>query len=163
MFSEEILHQTEKLLKTCSKKKLKLATVESCTGGLISAVLTAIPGSSDVFDRGFLTYSNEAKIELVGVPPKIIIDHGSVSEETAIAMAEGALIRSNANISLSVTGIAGPGGGNAEKPVGLVFFACAIREGKTHANSFVFKGSRTIIRIKSVKKGLQIIENTAFS
>ena len=163
MFSEKILSRAEKLINTCYDKKLKLATVESCTGGLISAILTAIPGSSKVFDRGFLTYSNEAKIELVGVPSKIINNHGSVSEEAALAMAEGGLNYSNANIALSVTGIAGPGGGNEKKPVGLVFFACAIRGGVTYSENYVFEGSRTNIRMESVKKGLQIIEKAAFS
>ena len=162
MFSAEILNQTEKLINACYEKNLKIVTVESCTGGLISAVLTAIPGSSKVFDRGFLTYSNEAKVELVGVPSNIIINHGAVSEETAIAMAEGGLTRSNANISLSVTGIAGPEGGNEDKPVGLVYFASALRGGKTYSTSSVFNGTRANIRMKSVKKGLQIIDRAVF-
>src|SRR6185295_7840382 len=108
------------VLLTCRMKKLKVVTAESCTGGLIAAALTAIAGSSDVVDRGFVTYSNEAKREMIGVPWDAILGHGAVSEPVARAMAAGALSRSDADIAVSVTGVAGPGGGSAEKPVGLV-------------------------------------------
>jgi len=110
---------------------LKLATAESCTGGLIAAVLTEIAGSSDVVDRGFVTYSNAAKSELLGVDPALIEAHGAVSEPVARAMAEGALARSAADRAVAVTGVAGPGGGSAEKPVGLVHLAVAVRGGPT--------------------------------
>jgi nicotinamide-nucleotide amidase len=103
-----------------------IATAESCTGGLVSAALTAIAGSSDVFERGFVTYSNEAKQEMIGVPSEIIAKFGAVSEECARAMAEGALRHSRADIAVSITGIAGPGGGTPQKPVGLVWIACAM-------------------------------------
>lgn len=111
------------------KKALRLATAESCTGGLIAAALTAIPGSSDVLDCGFVTYSNEAKRRLLGVPAETLNAHGAVSEETARAMAQGALVGSQADLSVAVTGIAGPGGGSPGKPVGLVHFAAASRDG----------------------------------
>lgn len=108
-----------------------LATAESCTGGLIAGFLTAIPGSSAVLERGFVTYSNEAKVEMLGVPPATIATHGAVSEATARAMAEGALAHSRADVAVSVTGVAGPDGGSAEKPVGLVYLAAAMRDGET--------------------------------
>lgn len=109
---------------------LVLATAESCTGGMVAAAITDIAGSSDVFDRGFVTYSNSAKTEMLGVPAGLIERHGAVSEEVARAMAAGALVNSRADVSVSVTGIAGPSGGSAEKPVGLVHFACARRGGQ---------------------------------
>jgi len=108
---------------------LRLATAESCTGGLVAAALTDVPGASDVFDRGFVTYSNAAKIDMLAVPESVIAAHGAVSAETARAMALGALARSLADISVAITGVAGPGGGSALKPVGLVHFAC-VRRGR---------------------------------
>ena len=107
-----------------------LASAESCTGGMIAAAVTDVPGSSDVFDRGFVTYSNAAKTDLLGVDADLIASQGAVSRDVAIAMAEGALRHSKANVSIAVTGIAGPGGGSVGKPVGLVHFASAIRGGK---------------------------------
>ena len=112
-----------------------VVTAESCTGGLIAGALTEIAGSSDVVDRGFVTYSNAAKIEMLGVPAEMIAAHGAVSAEVARAMAEGALVRSRAQIAVAVTGIAGPGGGSAGKPVGLVWFGCA-GGGKSSASDF---------------------------
>ena len=109
---------------------LKMATAESCTGGLVAAALTDIAGSSEVFDRGFVTYSNTAKSEMLGVPAALIAQHGAVSAEVARAMAEGVLAHSDADIAVAVTGIAGPGGGTTDKPVGLVHFAC-VRRGFT--------------------------------
>ena len=106
-----------------------MATAESCTGGLLAALITAIPGSSNVFERGFVTYSNAAKIECLGVSPRILVDFGAVSGEAARAMAEGALVHSSADMTLSITGIAGPGGGLPGKPVGLVHFGLARRGG----------------------------------
>ncbi|KYB44854.1 damage-inducible protein CinA, partial [Brucella anthropi] len=113
------------VLNACRKHCIMIATAESCTGGLIAGALTDIAGSSDVVDRGFVTYSNEAKNEMIGVPMDLINQVGAVSKEVAIAMAEGALNNSRAGISIAVTGIAGPGGGSAEKPVGLVHIASA--------------------------------------
>ena len=129
MFSVAITLAARALLDSCRARGLRIATAESCTGGLIAAALTAIPGSSDVVERGFVTYSNEAKIELLGVPAELIAAHGAVSMEVALAMAEGALTHSRADIAIAVTGIAGPGGGSADKPVGLVHIAVARRGG----------------------------------
>lgn len=118
-----------RLLALCGERGIMLATAESCTGGLVAAALTAVPGSSSVVDRGFVTYSNEAKMDLLGVRRSTLAGFGAVSRETALEMAQGALQRSRAGLALSVTGIAGPGGGSAEKPVGLVWFGIA-REGE---------------------------------
>src|SRR5690349_19091539 len=118
MFSAALLARAEKLLVDARAKGFKIATAESCTGGLVAGLLTEIPGSSDVVERGFVTYSNEAKAELLGVPHPTLEAHGAVSEQTARAMAQGALKHSRADLAVAVTGIAGPGGGSADKPVG---------------------------------------------
>jgi nicotinamide-nucleotide amidase len=123
-----------------------IATVESCTGGLIGWLLTQEPGASEFVDRGFITYSNEAKTEMLGVPASLIAAHGAVSEPVARAMAEGAINASRANIAVSVTGIAGPGGGTTEKPVGLVYIAISVRGGETRAYEHHFSGDRNAIR-----------------
>jgi nicotinamide-nucleotide amidase len=117
------------LLDLCKSKKLMVATAESCTGGLVAGALTDIAGSSAVVDRGFITYTNEAKHQMLGVPNETIERHGAVSRETAEAMVRGALGQANANLAVSITGIAGPGGGSTDKPVGLVHFAAASRGG----------------------------------
>ena len=117
----------ETLLARCRQAGLTLATAESCTGGLVAAALTAVPGSSDVFERGFVTYSNAAKADMIGVPAELIAREGAVSEAVARAMADGALAASRADLAVAVTGVAGPGGGTAAKPVGLVHLAVAIR------------------------------------
>lgn len=135
---------------------LTVATAESCTGGLIAAALTDIAGSSDVFERGFVTYSNEAKSELLGVPAGLIDVQGAVSAEVARAMAEGALIHSRADIAISVTGVAGPGGGSPEKPVGLVFVGGARREQAAVAERHRFTGDRGAIRGQSVVAALTL-------
>ncbi|WP_072385233.1 CinA family protein [Hyphomicrobium sp. CS1BSMeth3] len=127
MFDENLIRTAEALLATLRARKLMLATAESCTGGLIAGVLTEIAGSSDVVERGFITYSNEAKIELIDVPAEMIAAHGAVSKEVALAMAAGALAHSRADIAVAVTGVAGPGGGSAAKPVGLVHLAAQRR------------------------------------
>lgn len=127
MFSDDLIRSAEALLTTLRARKLMVATAESCTGGLIAGVLTEIAGSSDVVERGFVTYSNEAKTELIGVPAEMIAAHGAVSKEVALAMAAGALAHSRADISVAVTGVAGPGGGTAAKPVGLVHLAAERR------------------------------------
>ena len=131
MFEERLLREAESLLEACRTRGLKLATAESCTGGLIAALLTEIPGSSDVVERGFVTYSNAAKAEQLGVPADLIAVHGAVSEPVARAMAEGALSHSHADLAVSVTGVAGPGGGSLAKPVGLVHLAVARRGAPT--------------------------------
>ena len=131
MFSQELRDQADHLLTRMRSAKLGVATAESCTGGLICALLTEIPGSSDVVDRGFVTYSNRAKTEMLGVPADLIDRVGAVSRETALAMAAGAVTRSRADLAVAVTGVAGPGGGSPEKPVGLVHLAVHHRSGRS--------------------------------
>lgn len=123
---------------------------ESCTGGLVAAAITEISGSSQWFDRGFVTYTNLSKTELLGVPPDLIASQGAVSEAVVRAMAEGALAASQADVSVAISGIAGPGGGSPEKPVGTVWFACASRHHKTTAVSHCFKGDRAAVRSQAV-------------
>ena len=135
----------------------KLVTAESCTGGGVSAAVTAISGSSEWFDRAFVTYSNEAKREMIGVPWDAILGHGAVSEPVARAMAAGALARSNADISVSVTGVAGPGGGSAEKPVGLVHLGAVRRGFEPVAEHHVFPGDRDGIRRLTVLTALAMV------
>ncbi len=135
-----------------------IATAESCTGGLIAAALTDVPGSSAVVDRGFVTYSNEAKTEMLAVPPILIEQFGAVSAEVARAMAQGAVLNSRADVAVSVTGIAGPGGGTADKPVGLVWFGLAKADGYVRVELRVFAvGSRDYVRTKAVETGLQLL------
>ncbi len=158
MFSDELMEQASEILNICRKKGLKLATAESCTGGLISALFTEIAGSSDVFDRGFVTYSNEAKNELLGVPQEMLAEFGAVSEQTAKAMAQGALKNSNASVVIAVTGIAGPGGGSTDKPVGLVHLACQTAGGKSFHEARPFgEIGRHAVRMVTVTRALQII------
>ncbi len=158
MFDRALIHKAKHLLDACRDGGLKLATAESCTGGLVAALLTDIAGSSAVFERGFVTYSNEAKAELLGVPMDLIDRHGAVSEQVARAMAEGALSRSRADIAVAVTGIAGPDGGSAQKPVGLVHFATARREHVTHAAVMRFGDQgRAKIRELSVATALEML------
>ncbi|WP_421850218.1 CinA family protein [Oricola sp.] len=149
------------LLELCVAKDLMLATAESCTGGLIAGALTSIAGSSAMVDRGFVTYTNEAKIEMLGVPISLIEQHGAVSDEVAAAMAEGALAHSNADATISVTGIAGPGGGSDLKPVGLVWFGCAAAWAPTFVHSTMFPDQgRASIREQAVRAALEILAQT---
>ena len=143
------------VLEACRARGITLATAESCTGGMIAAALTDIAGSSDVVDRGFVTYSNEAKMEMIGVSEATLKAHGAVSRETVVEMAAGALARSQAGVALSVTGIAGPGGGSAEKPVGLVWFGLAMTGRETIAERRLFEDrGRAFIRAESVRTAL---------
>lgn len=145
------------VLKACRSHGIMLATAESCTGGMIAAALTDIAGSSDVVDRGFVTYSNEAKMEMIGVSKATLDAHGAVSRETALEMATGALSRSRAGIALAVTGIAGPGGGSAEKPVGLVWFGLATKDRPTIAERRLFEDrGRAFIRQETVRTALEM-------
>jgi nicotinamide-nucleotide amidase len=145
-------------LSDAQAKNLKVATAESCTGGLIAACLTDIAGSSAVVDAGFVTYSNEAKRQLLGVPGDMIADFGAVSEPVARAMAEGAISHSRADISVSVTGVAGPGGGTPMKPVGLVHFASARRNGRIVHDSHRFGDiGRTEVRMKAMEVALKML------
>lgn len=159
MLVDSTLADAKSLLAACRAKKIMLATAESCTGGLIAAALTAIAGSSDVVDRGFVTYSNEAKNEAIGVPMELIHSHGAVSQQVAAAMAEGALARSQAAIAVAVTGVAGPGGGSAEKPVGLVWFGLARTGSAAVTDHRIFPGSRTDIRAATVEHALKMIRD----
>jgi nicotinamide-nucleotide amidase len=156
MFTSSLKSQAKKLLKACEGRGLMIATAESCTGGLIAALLTEIPGSSSVVDRGFVTYSNAAKTKMLGVPASLIKRHGAVSAPVAKAMAQGALKHSDAMLTVSVTGIAGPTGGTQEKPVGLVYIAVA-RGKKVIVEEYRFKGKRGGIRMNAVTKALALL------
>jgi nicotinamide-nucleotide amidase len=146
------------VLAACETRGFMLATAESCTGGMIAAALTGIAGSSAVVDRGFVTYSNDAKTEMLGVRPETLDAYGAVSCETAIEMAAGALAHSRAGIAVSVTGIAGPGGGSAEKPVGLVWFGLAVKGLPPLAERRLFEDKgRAFIREESVRTALSLI------
>lgn len=146
---EALVATAGELLESCRITGVMLTSAESCTGGLIAAYLTEVPGSSNVFERGFVTYSNEAKQELLGVPAAMLDEHGAVSEQVARAMAEGALGHARAEIALAVTGIAGPGGGSPAKPLGLVHIACARRGHPTIHRKCTFgdRGRREIRRL----------------
>ena len=160
MLNTKILDRAAEVIKVFKEKNRKLATVESCTGGLITAYLTGVSGSSEVVDRGFTTYSNEAKNELVGVPMELINCYGAVSDEVARSMAEGGLKNSRADVTISVTGIAGPGGGSPEKPVGLVHFGYASHLKGTSSCHKIFGGNRTNVRESTVLKAFQLLELT---
>ena len=142
------------LLQRYRDLNLKIATAESCTGGLIAGTLTAIAGSSDVYERGWVTYSNESKREQLGVSLSLLEDHGAVSGEVAEAMAKGALHRSKADVTVSVTGVAGPGGGSVEKPVGLVFIGLARKDGWSQVERCQFDGDRDSVRAQTVTRAL---------
>ncbi|MCL4767643.1 MAG: CinA family protein [Hyphomicrobiaceae bacterium] len=158
MFPADLLDEARRLIELMRARRMLLVTAESCTGGLVSALLTEVPGSSDVLERGFVTYSNAAKADCLGVDAQIITAHGAVSEEVARAMAEGALARSAADIAVSVTGVAGPGGGSAEKPVGLVHFAAARKGQPTiHLERRFADLGRTAIRLESVRAALDLV------
>lgn len=148
------------LLDKCRSRGVKIAAAESCTGGMVSALLTSIAGSSDVFDCGFVTYSNEAKIGVLDVSPDIIAEFGAVSRECALAMAHGAILKSSATLAVSITGIAGPSGGSAAKPVGLVHFACAQKNGATrHREARFGEIGREGVRRASVEVALEMLES----
>jgi nicotinamide-nucleotide amidase len=162
MFTPELTGRAAAVLDLCRGKGLMLATAESCTGGLIAAVITSVPGSSDVLDCGFVTYSNAAKTRMTGVPAELIARHGAVSEEVARAMAEGALAHSAADVSVAVTGVAGPGGGTALKPVGLVHCAAARKGFPTHARVLRLGDiGRDGVRIETVRAALEMIYEIA--
>ncbi len=147
-------------LDACRRAGARASVAESCTGGLIAAALTAVPGSSDVVDRGYVCYSDQAKQDLLGVPAALLAAHGAVSEAVARAMAEGALQRSGpgVQVAVAVTGIAGPGGGTPDKPVGLVYLAAASTGRVTHAERALFAGDRDAIREASARRALQLLQ-----
>jgi len=161
MLCSNIIDAAAETIAVCKAAGLMVATVESCTGGLVAGALTAVSGSSDVLDRGFVTYSNEAKNELVGVPMALIEAHGAVSTEVAEAMARGGVERSNAQIAVAITGIAGPSGGSATKPVGLVHFGCFREGGMIALYHEIYQGDRDAVRAASIMQALSMIRRAA--
>jgi nicotinamide-nucleotide amidase len=159
MTDDAIRDTAARVLDVCRIHGLKVATAESCTGGLVAGALTEIPGSSDVLDRGFVTYSNAAKEAMLRVPISTLEQHGAVSRETAEAMAAGALAMSNADLAVAITGIAGPGGGSAAKPVGLVHFAAAARDGRRFHREIRYGDiGRSPVRAHAVAEALAMLE-----
>jgi len=164
VIDEEIRAAATRVLDLCRARGRQVATAESCTGGLVAGALTEIAGSSDVVDRGFVTYSDEAKMEMLGVPAATLDTYGAVSKQTAEAMAQGALTHSAADLTVSITGVAGPGGGSAEKPVGLVHFAAAARDGRRiHHEARYGDIGRSEVRRRSVLQALAMLATLAES
>jgi nicotinamide-nucleotide amidase len=162
MIDDAMRRTASRLLDLCRAQGLHIATAESCTGGLVAGALTEIAGSSDVVDRGFVTYSNAAKQAMLDVPATILARHGAVSAQTAAAMAKGALKHSEADLAVAITGVAGPGGGSKRKPVGLVYFAAASRTGRRIARTRRFgKIGRRRVRERSVLQALALLEELA--
>jgi nicotinamide-nucleotide amidase len=157
MFPRDLNALAQKVISVYTAQKLKLVTAESCTGGLIAGALTDISGSSAVVERGFVTYSNDAKMEVLGVDSLALEQFGAVSSEVAAQMARGALEFSHADVAVSVTGIAGPDGGSAEKPVGLVYFGLATRGGTVMHYKCNFAGDRENVRIQAVSEALKLL------
>jgi nicotinamide-nucleotide amidase len=161
MLEQDLNAQAEALLALCRARRLKIASAESCTGGLVAATLTEIAGSSDVFERGFVTYSNEAKQSLLGVPTETLARHGAVSRETAEAMASGALAHAPVDLAVAITGIAGPGGAVPGKPVGLVHFAAASRSALIHRERRFGDIGRAEVRRAAVVEALAMLYELA--
>ena len=160
IFEPEIIARAASILQRARAQNLKIATAESCTGGLVAALFTEIPGSSATFDRGFVVYSNAAKQDMLGVPAELIETHGAVSAQTACAMAEGALAHSQADIAIAITGVAGPGGGSAEIPVGLVHFASARAGAPTMPVEMRYGDmGRANVRRAALESALDLIES----
>jgi len=160
--TNELQYAATAVLAACRARRWKLATAESCTGGLVAGALTEIAGSSDVLDRGFVTYSNEAKQQMLGVPQETLRDYGAVSRQTAEAMARGVLLKSKVDLAVAITGVAGPGGGSADKPVGLVHFAVESRDGTSmHAAKRYGDIGRKEVREKSVLQALAMLKDLA--
>jgi nicotinamide-nucleotide amidase len=158
----QLIKSAERILSLCRAGGFTIVTAESCTGGLVAATLTEISGSSDVFERGFVTYSNAAKEAMLGVPATILDRYGAVSQETAEAMAAGALAHSPAHFAVAITGIAGPTGGSKDKPVGLVHFAAAARDGRrVHREKRFGDIGRRQVRLASVAEALALLEGLA--
>ena len=161
MFDPETLALAEAVLALCRARQWHLATAESCTGGLVAAALTAIGGSSDVIERGFVAYSNDAKMELLGVSADTIAAHGAVSAQTAAAMARGAVARAPVDLAVSITGVVGPGGGTPQKPVGLVYLGVARKDGAARVERRIFPGDRTEIRNAALALALELLQDEA--
>ena len=159
MIDAQIREAATRVLELCRARGLHVASAESCTGGLVAAALTEIPGSSDVVDRGFVTYSDDAKRAMLGVPAATLKRYGAVSAQTAKAMAAGALKNSRADLAVSITGIAGPGGGSKQKPAGLVYFAAASRDGRRIARKRLYGDiGRRQVRLRSVAEALALLQ-----
>ena len=161
MFDPDSLKLAEAVLAACRTRSWRVATAESCTGGLVAAALTAIAGASDVVERGFVAYSNKAKTELLGVPAETIGAHGAISAETAAAMAQGAVLRAGVDLAVSVTGIAGPGGGTPQKPVGLVYLGVARKDAATRVERRMFPGDRAAVRQAALVEALALLQAEA--
>ncbi|MCM2292860.1 CinA family protein [Allorhizobium sp. BGMRC 0089] len=162
LFAAEIETVAKAIIEDFTRRGLTIATAESCTGGLIAGALTEISGSSAVVLCGYVTYSNQAKMDMLGVPALTLETHGAVSRQTALAMAQGALYRSGAEISIAVTGIAGPGGGSAEKPVGLVHLAAMSRKGSTlHRQMRYGDLGREGVRLATLETALEMVKQAA--
>lgn len=160
--TDEAFAAATALVKLCIDKKLTIATAESCTGGLVAGALTDVPGSSAVLDRGFVTYSNAAKQQMLGVPVATLKQYGEVSRQTAEAMARGALAKAKVDLAVAITGIAGPGGATPDKPVGLVHFAATARDGTSmHAAMRYGDIGRGKVRRKSVLQALAMLKELA--
>ena len=157
MFLNEQVKLAEKVIIACKKRSLRLATAESCTGGLIAGCLTSVSGASEVLQFGFVTYSNQAKINMLGVSTGVLSEHGAVSEIVSKSMANGAISSGNADISVSVTGIAGPGGGSTEKPVGLVHISVAREHYNTMHERHFFDGDRDAVRSQTITAALNLL------
>ena len=161
MFGSDTLALAERVLTACRARGWRLATAESCTGGLVAAALTAIAGASDVVECGFVTYSNKAKRELLGVPAATIAAHGAVSAETAAAMVHSAIARAPIDLAVSVTGLAGPGGGTPQKPIGLVYVGVARKDGVARVERRIFPGDRAAVRDAAVMLALELLHAEA--
>ncbi len=157
MFAKTTMDLAQKVIAALAKENKMIVTAESCTGGLLAGALTSVPGSSEVVYGGFVTYANQAKTDMLGVDARLIQSHGAVSEPVAIAMAEGAILPGGIDISVSVTGIAGPGGASVEKPVGLVHLASARTESPTLHERHVFDGDREKIRLQAIDAALKLL------
>jgi nicotinamide-nucleotide amidase len=159
-FDKVLVDKADALLARCRMRRATIATAESCTGGMIAALLTSVAGSSEVFDRSFVTYSNQSKIDMLGVLPEMLAAHGAVSSQCAEAMTAGVLARSPAMLAVAVTGIAGPGGGTLHKPVGLVHFGCAMRGGRVYLKELRFGDrGRHEIRLAAVDTALDMLRD----
>jgi nicotinamide-nucleotide amidase len=155
MTEDDVTERARQLGRSCKRRRVVLATAESCTGGGIATAITRISGSAKWFERGFVTYDNTAKKEMLGVDAKTLKEHGAVSEEVAIEMATGAIARSHADVAVAVTGIAGPTGAAPGKPVGTVHFAWATRGGVVQARKLHFRGGRVAVRMQTVYVAIQ--------
>lgn len=161
MFSESLLARASAALEAARARGLRIATAETCTGGLVSGCLTSVPGASEVFERGFVLYHATAKATGLDVPDEVSRRHGAVSAEVTKGLAEGALAHSTAGVSVAVTGYAGPGGGNADNPVGTVYIAAARRDGPTTVERHHFKGDRDQVRLAAVGAALDLLARQA--